>query len=166
MASGIGISLGKAVGDLADGVGVRVSISRPLANVVTAESGVSQISSVTVTKSGVSTESRVSEVSGVSAVADGSISRNVTVSVVNTSHNTSVVGMAGGKGISLGKAVGDLADGVGVRVSISRPLANVVTAESRVCQISSVSVTISGVSTESRVSEVSGISGVSAVADG
>merc|ERR1712121_195127 len=73
------------MGDLSDGVGVRVSISRPLANVVTAESGGSQISSVSMAISGVSTESRVSDVSsisGVSAVADGSVSRNVTMSVV------------------------------------------------------------------------------------
>merc|ERR1719278_2178303 len=48
------------MGDLADGVRVRVGISRPLANVVTAESGVSQISSVSMTISRVSTESRVS----------------------------------------------------------------------------------------------------------
>merc|ERR1712121_409668 len=55
------------MGDLADGVRVGVGISRPLANVVTAESGVSQMSSI----------------SSVSTVADGSISRNMTVSIVN-----------------------------------------------------------------------------------
>jgi len=85
----------------------------------------------------------VSSISSISAVADGSVSSNATVSVVNTSHDTGVVGMASGIGIGLGKAMSDLADGVGVRVGISRPLANVVTAESGVSQISSISVTIS-----------------------
>merc|ERR1719412_3038291 len=91
MAGGKSVSLGKTESDLADGVGVRVSISRPLADVVTAKSGVSQISSVSVTISRVSTESRVSDVSsisGVSAVANGSVSRDQTVAIVDTGHDT------------------------------------------------------------------------------
>merc|ERR1711890_67394 len=87
MSGGVGVVDGETVGDLADGVGLSLTLAVVVASV--------------------STE--------VSTVADGAISSNMTVSVVGSSDDSTV-----------SEAVGDLADGVGLGLSLT--LAVVVTA--------------------------------------
>merc|ERR1712243_135621 len=100
VSSGVGVILGKAVSDLAKSVGIRVSLT--LAVVV---STVARVTNVSVT-------------SVVSTVSNGSIARDTSVTVVDTSDHTNVVGMASGIGIVLGKTVSDLSKGVSICLSL------------------------------------------------
>merc|ERR1719462_214457 len=114
VASGIGVVLGKTVGNLAEGVGIsislrlglRVSFGITLAVVVSSIAGVADMSISTV----------------VSTVADCSVARQKSMSVVNTSDDPNVVGMASGIGVVLGKAVSNLTKSVsislGLRISV------------------------------------------------
>jgi len=67
--------------------------------------------------------SRVTTV--VSTVADGAVTRDTSIAVVNPSDDSNVVGVSGGVGIVLGKTVGNLSEsvGFGIRVSLSLTLA-------------------------------------------
>merc|ERR1712114_158100 len=85
VSSGVGVMLGKAIGNLAKSVGIRVSLT--LAVVV---STVARVTNVSVT-------------SVVSTVSNGSIARDTSVTVVDTSDHTNIVGMACGVGIMLRK---------------------------------------------------------------
>merc|ERR1719430_3073758 len=110
VSSGVGIVLGKTVGDLAKSVGIsislrlslRVSLGLTLAVVVSSVASVAHVSISTV----------------VSTVADCSIARHKSMSIVHSSDNPNVVGVAGGIGVSLGKTVGDLAEGVSISLSL------------------------------------------------
>merc|ERR1719318_1039154 len=96
VASGVSIVLGKTVGDLTEGVGIsislrlglRVSFGITLAVVVSSIASVADMSISTV----------------VSTVADCSIARHKSMSVVNASDHSNVVGVSSGVGVSLGKA--------------------------------------------------------------
>merc|ERR1719347_558232 len=52
-------------------------------------------------------------------VSDGSVARDTSVAVVNTSDDANVVGMAGGVGVVLGKAVGNLTESVGISIGLT-----------------------------------------------
>merc|ERR1719318_1000234 len=98
VAGGVGVVLGKTIGDLAEGVGIsislglglRVSFGITLAVVVSSVASVADMSVSTV----------------VSTVADCAEARHTSVSIVHSSDNPNVVGMASGMGVVLGKAVG------------------------------------------------------------
>ena len=110
VASGVGVMLGKAIGNLAKSVGIRISLT--LAVVVSTVARVANVSTVAVAR----VASRVTSV--VSTVANSSIAGDTSMTVVNTSDHTNVVGVASGIGVGLGKAVGNLAEGVGIRLGI------------------------------------------------
>merc|ERR1739838_1022007 len=101
MAGGISVSDRKTMGDLADSVSIRVSISLTLAIV----SGISQ--------TGIA-KTRVSKTS-IPSIGRGS--------VCGTGDYSDIVRMAGSIGVSNRKTMGDLADSVSIRVSISLTLA-------------------------------------------
>ena len=51
-------------------------------------------------------------------VSNSSVARDTSVAVVNASDDSNVVGMAGGVRVVLGKAVSNLAEGVGISLSL------------------------------------------------
>jgi len=112
MASGVSIVLGKTVSDLAEGVSIgvslrlslRVGLSLTLAVVVSSVARVANVSSRVTTE--------------VSTVANGSVARDTSVAVVNTSDHSNIMGVSSGIGVGLGKTICDLAEGVGIGVSI------------------------------------------------
>merc|ERR1711962_644635 len=128
MAGGVRVVLGKAVGNLAESVGIsiRVGLGLTLAVVVAAVARVADVTVSTV----------------VSTVSNGSVARNASISVVNAGNYSHVVGVASGVGVVLGKAVGDLAEGVGIsislglRVSLGLTLAVVVSSVASVANVS------------------------------
>merc|ERR1711934_1218858 len=102
VSGGIGVMLGKAVGNLSKsvgfGFGIRVSLA--LAVVVAAEASVANVSSSVTTV--------------VSAVANGSIARDTSMAIVYPSDDSNVVRVAGGIGIVLGKTKSNLANSVSI----------------------------------------------------
>merc|ERR1719187_3138090 len=85
MASSIGISLRESIGNLSEGVGISISISLgltvsfTLAIVTTIDTTIAMISTVT----------------------NSTIARNYTMTIVNSSNDSNIVGMASSIGISL-----------------------------------------------------------------
>merc|ERR1719209_2157927 len=133
MAGGVGVVVGKAVGNLAKSVGVGIRVGITLAVVVTSIASITDMSITAV----------------VSTVANGSVARHTTMSVVNAGDHSDVVGVSSGVGVVLGKTVGNLAEGVsisislglGLRVSFGITLAVVATvADSAVARHTSMSV--------------------------
>merc|ERR550517_2407542 len=59
-------------------------------------------------------------------VSNSSVARNTSVAVVNASDDSNIVGMAGGVGVVLGKAVGNLTESVGISIRVGLTLAVVV----------------------------------------
>ena len=111
VSGGISVMLGKAVGNLSKSVGFGIGI------------GVSLALAVVVATEAVAAEASVADVSSsvttiVSAVANGSISRDTSMSVVYSSDDSNVVRVAGGIGVVLGKTVGNLAESVSIGLSI------------------------------------------------
>merc|ERR1712042_210710 len=110
VASGVGVVLGKTVGNLAKSVGIssslrlglRVSFGITLAVVVSSVASVADMSISTV----------------VSTVADCTVARHKSMSVVNTSDDPNVVGVASGIGVVLGKAVSNLAKSVSISLGL------------------------------------------------
>ena len=110
VASSVGVVLGKTVGNLAEGVGISISLGLGLR--------VSFGITLAVVVSSIASVAHVSISTVVSTVADCSVARHTSVSIVHSSDNPDVVGVAGGIGVSLGKTVGDLAEGVGISLRI------------------------------------------------
>merc|ERR1719348_474092 len=110
MSSGVGVVLGKAVGNLAKSVGIsislrlglRVSFGITLAVVMSSKASIADMSISTV----------------VSTVADCTVARHKSMSVVNTSDDPNVVGVASGIGVVLGKAVSNLAKSVSISLGL------------------------------------------------
>merc|ERR1719187_81790 len=98
MASSIGISLREPIGNLSEGVGISISISLgltvsfTLAIVTTIDTTIAMISTVT----------------------NSTIARNYTMTIVNSSNDSNIVGMASSIGISLREPIGNLSEGVGI----------------------------------------------------
>merc|ERR1719348_2953108 len=103
MAGGVRVVLGKAVGNLTESVGISIRVGSTLAVVVAAVASVANMTVSTV----------------VSTVANGSVARHVSMSVVNAGDHSDVVGVASGVGVVQGKTVGDLTNSVGISISIS-----------------------------------------------
>ena len=108
VAGGIGVVLRKAVSNLSEGVSLsvslRVGVSLTLAVVVSAVASVADVSS------------RVASV--VSTVADGAVTGDTSMSVVNTSDHSNIMRVTSGISIGLGKTIGDLSEGVSIGLSI------------------------------------------------
>merc|ERR1712240_331498 len=102
MAGGVGVVLGKAVGNLTESVGISIRVGLTLAVVVAAVASVADVTVSTV----------------VSTVANGSVARHTSMSVVNASDHSYVVGVSSGVGVMLGKTVGNLAEGVSISISL------------------------------------------------
>ena len=102
MAGGVRVVLGKAVGNLTESVGISIRVGLTLAVVLAAVASVANMTVSTVE----------------STVANGSVARHKSMSVVNTSDDPNVVGVASGIGVVLGKTVGNLAEGVGISLGL------------------------------------------------
>merc|ERR1712240_468686 len=102
MAGGVGVVLGKAVGNLTESVGISIRVGLTLAVVVAAVASVADMTVSTV----------------VSTVANGSVARHTSMSVVNASDHSYVVGVASGVGVMLGKTIGNLAEGVSISLRL------------------------------------------------
>merc|ERR1711934_1008466 len=61
-------------------------------------------------------------------VANGSVARDASISIIDSGDNSNVVGVSGGISVMLGKAVGNLSKSVGFGVRVSLALAVVVSA--------------------------------------
>merc|ERR1712180_449671 len=128
MAGGVGVVLGKAVSNLTERVGISIRVGLTLAVEVSSVASVADMSISTV----------------VSTVADCSVARHKSMSVVNASDHSYVVGVASGVGVMLGKTVGNLAKSVGIslglrlglRVSFGLTLAVVVSSIASVADMS------------------------------
>merc|ERR1719348_245215 len=110
VASGVGVMLGKAVGNLAKSVGISISISLGLR--------VSFGITLAVVVSSIASVADMSISTVVSTVADCSVARHKSMSVVNTSDDPNVVGVASGIGVVLGKAVSNLAKSVSISLGL------------------------------------------------
>ena len=108
VSGGVGVVLGKAVSNLSEGVSLsvslRVGVSLTLAVVVSAVASVADVSS------------RVASI--VSTVADGAVTGDTSMSVVNTSDHSNIMRVASGISIGLGKTIGNLTEGVSIGLSI------------------------------------------------
>ena len=62
-------------------------------------------------------------------VADGSVARDASISIIDSGDDSNVVGVSGGISVMLGKAVGNLSKSVGFGIGVSLALAVVVAAE-------------------------------------
>merc|ERR1719400_1016760 len=117
VAGGIGVVLGKTKSNLAKsvsiGLSIRVGLSLALAIVVPT---IARVADVSVVANMSDVSSPVSSI--VSAVANGSIARDTSMSIVYPSDYSNVVRVAGGIGVVLGKTVGNLAEGVSTGLSI------------------------------------------------
>ena len=102
MAGGVRVVLGKAVSNLTESVGISIRVGLTLAVVVAAVASVANMTVSTV----------------VSTVANGSVARHKSMSVVNASDHSDIVGVASSVGVVLGKTVGNLAEGVGISISL------------------------------------------------
>merc|ERR1719153_1225766 len=111
-ASGVGVVLGKTVGDLAESVSISISISLRLGL------RVSLGLTLAVVVSSVASIANVSISTVVSTVSDSTEARHTSVSIIHSSDNPYVVGVASGIGVSLGKTVGDLAKSVGISLGL------------------------------------------------
>merc|ERR550534_147490 len=78
MAGGVGVVLRKAVGNLTESVGISIRVGLTLAVVVAAVASVANMTVSTV----------------VSTVANGSVARNTSMSVINAGDHSDVVGVA------------------------------------------------------------------------
>merc|ERR1719430_1400043 len=110
VASGVGVVLGKTVSDLTEGVCISISISLRVGLGLTLAVVVSTVASIADVSSRVTSE--------VSTVANGSIARDTSMTVVNTSDHSNIMGVASGISVGLGETVGNLAEGVGICLSI------------------------------------------------
>merc|ERR1740128_831976 len=103
------------MGDLADSVSIRVSISLTLAIVTS-------VSQTSIAKTRVSKTS-IAKMSSITKMSNTSIPGIGGGSVCGTGDYSDIVRMAGSIGISNRKSMGDLANSVSIRVSISLTLA-------------------------------------------
>merc|ERR1711962_306669 len=128
VAGGVGVVLGKAVGNLTESVGISIRVGLTLAVVVAAVASVADVTVSTV----------------VSTVSNGSVARNASISVVNAGNHSHVVGVSSGVGVVLGKTIGDLTEcvsisislGLSLRVSLGLTLAVVVASVASVADMS------------------------------
>merc|ERR1719315_482782 len=101
MASSVGIGLRESVGNLANGVGIRVSLTLAI---------VTSIATI---------DTSISSITSIATVSDSSIASYMTMSIINSSDNSDIMRMASSVGIGLRESVGNLAEGVCIRVGLT-----------------------------------------------
>merc|ERR1712240_96251 len=101
MASSVGIGLRESIGNLANVVGIRVSLTLAI---------VTSVAPI---------NTSISSITSIATVSDSSITSYMTMSIVNSGDNSDIVRMASSEGIGLREPVGNLANGVGIRVSFT-----------------------------------------------
>merc|ERR1712098_793252 len=99
MASSVGIGLSESVGNLAKGVGIRVGLTLA-------------IEAMTVTSINTTITSKAT-------VSDSSIASYMAMSIVNSGDDSDIVWMASSVGIGLRESVGNLANSVCIRISLT-----------------------------------------------
>merc|ERR1719153_1612402 len=99
MASSVSVGLRESVGSLTEGVGIRVGLTLAIEAMM--------VATITTT------------IASIATVSDGSITSYMTMSIVNSSDNSNIMRMASSVGIGLGESVGNLANGVSIRVSLT-----------------------------------------------
>merc|ERR1719153_1343431 len=100
MASSVGISLRESVGNLAKSVGIRVSLTLAIVtSVATIDTSITSITSI-------------------ATVSDSSITSYTTMSIINSGDNSDIMRMASSVGIGLREPVGNLAEGVSLRICL------------------------------------------------
>merc|ERR1719334_259478 len=101
MASSVGIGLRESVGNLTNSVGIRISLT------------------LTIVTSVATIDTSITSITSIATVSDSSITSYTTISIVNSTDNSDIVRMASSVGIGLRESVGNLANGVGIRVSLT-----------------------------------------------
>merc|ERR1719153_2048290 len=96
MASSVGIGLRESVGNLAEGVGIRVGLTLAIGAMMVATINTS-----------------------IGTVSDSSITSYMAMSIVNSGDDSDIMRMASSVGIGLRESVGNLAKSVGIRVSLT-----------------------------------------------
>merc|ERR1719153_1431778 len=99
MASSVSVGLRESVGNLAEGVGIRVGLTLAIEAMM--------VATITTT------------IASIATVSDSSITSYMAMSIVNSSDNSNIMRMASSVGIGLGESVGNLANGVSIRVSLT-----------------------------------------------
>jgi len=100
MASSVGIGLRESVGNLANGVGIRVSLTLAIVtSVATIDTSITSITSI-------------------ATVSDSSITSYMTMSIVNSGDNSDIMRMASSVGIGLRESIGNLAEGVSLGICL------------------------------------------------
>merc|ERR1719153_1719888 len=99
MASSVSIGLRESVGNLAEGVGIRVGLTLAIEAMM--------VTSINTT------------IASIATVSDSSIASYMTMSIVNSGDDSDIVWMASSVGIGLRESVGNLAKSVGIRVSLT-----------------------------------------------
>merc|ERR1711962_1345074 len=101
MASSVGIGLRESIGNLANSVGIRVSLTLAIVtSVATIDTSITSITSI-------------------ATVSDSSITSYTTMSIINSGDNSDIMRMASSVCIGLRESVGNLAKGVGIRVGLT-----------------------------------------------
>merc|ERR1719348_2981057 len=123
MASSVGIGLRESVGNLAKGVSIRVGLTLA-------------IEAMTVT-------SINTTITSIATVSDSSIASYMAMSIVNSGDDSDIVWMASSVGIGLRESVGNLANSVGIRISLTLTIvtsvATIDTSETSITSIASIS---------------------------
>merc|ERR1712126_516540 len=126
MACSVGIGLRESVGNLAKGVGIRVGLTLAI---------VTSVAPI---------NTSISSITSIATVSDSSITSYMTMSIVNSGDNSDIVRMASCVGIGLRESVGNLANGVGIRVSLTLAIVtSVATINTSITSITSIA-TVSG----------------------
>merc|ERR1719370_797210 len=126
MASSVGIGLRESVGNLAEGVGIRVGLTLTIEAMM--------VTSINTT------------IASIATVTNSSIASYMTMSIVNSGDNSNIVRMASSVGIGLRESVGNLANGVGIRVSLALAI---------VTSIATINTSISSITSIATVSDSS-----------
>merc|ERR1719347_107014 len=101
MASSVGIGLRESVGNLANSVGIRISLT------------------LTIVTSVVTIDTYITSITSIATVSDGSIASYMAMSIVNSGDDSDIVRMASSVSIGLRESVGNLSNGIGIRVSLT-----------------------------------------------
>merc|ERR1719370_1052302 len=101
MASSVGIGLRESIGHLANGVGIRVGFT------------------LAIVTSMATIDTSISSITSIATVSDSSITSYMTISIINSSNNSDIMRMASSVSIGLRESVGNLANSVGIRVSLT-----------------------------------------------
>merc|ERR1719495_659847 len=99
MASSISIGLRESVGNLAEGVGIRVGLTLAIEAMM--------VATINTT------------IASIGTVSDSSITSYMAMSIVNSGDDSDIVWMASSVSIGLRESVGNLAKSVGIRVSLT-----------------------------------------------